>query len=167
MKLKLASLLRTCLIVGALIAGAFWFYGLAGALAQDAPTPSPSPSPTPSPTPTPVGVGPTAAGTCGVLTNGCAVADKTFSPTSIKISVLKDVTTLTCTGTTTVLPTKLIKCDGEALSTSGGGTESNPSQGCVITLGTTPLSPTDDWSETITKAGKVTLICKSGGTDTK
>jgi hypothetical protein len=142
--MKPTLILRSCLL-----AGAFWFYGLAGALAQVLP-------------------GPAGTGTCAVLDSTCAAADAAFVPTSVKISASHGVTTLTCAGTTTTaLPTKTTKCDGETLGSAGGGTETAPSQGCVITLGATALPATDDWTETITKTGKVTLTCKSGGPDKK
>jgi hypothetical protein len=142
--MKAASILRSCLL-----AGAFWLYGSAGALAQVLP-------------------GPVGTGTCAVLDSTCAAADSAFVPTSVKVSVSHGVTTLACSGTTTTaLPTKTTKCDGQTLGLANGGTENAPSQGCVITLGATVSPATDDWTETITKNGRVTLTCKSGGPDRK
>jgi hypothetical protein len=146
--MKSASILQT-----SLLAGAIWFFGAAGALAQ-----------TPTPTPTP-GTGETAVtGTCAVLDNTCGAVDATFVPTSVKVTMTKTVTTATCSGTTTIPPSKNTKCDGETLGGSSG--ETAPTQPCTILLGTTSAA-IDDWTETITKTGKVTLICKSGGLDKK
>jgi hypothetical protein len=147
--MKSASFLGSCLL-----AGAFWFYGSASALAQ-----------TPTPTPTPGSTAETAVtGTCAVLDNTCAASDTTFVPTSVKVSVTKTITTATCLGTTTALPAKTTKCNGETLGGASG--ETAPLQPCTILLGTTSAA-IDDWTETITKTGKVTLTCKSGGTDKK
>jgi hypothetical protein len=80
------------------------------------------------------------------------------------VTASKTVTTAMCTGTTTVPPTKTTKCDGETLGGASG--ESAPLQPCTILLGTTSAA-IDDWSEVITKSGKVILTCKSGGSDKK
>ena len=142
--MKPAAILQSCLL-----GGAFLFYSPAGIMAQVLP-------------------GPAATGTCAVLDSTCAAADPAFVPTSVKISVSHGVTTLACAGTTTTnLPAKTTKCNGETLGLAGGGTESAPSQGCVITLGTSALPATDDWTETITKTGRVTLTCSAGEKDNK
>jgi hypothetical protein len=152
--MKPASILRSCLLAGAL-----WFYGPAGALAQ-----TPTPTPTATPTPTPTAGEAAITGTCAVLDSTCVNSDSAFVPTSVKVSITKTVTTATCVGTTTALPTKATKCDGEILGGASG--ETAPLQPCTILLGATS-APIDDWTETITKTGKVTLTCKAGGTDTK
>jgi hypothetical protein len=139
--MKTVSILGSCLL-----AGAFWLSGPAGALAQVKP-------------------GPAATGTCAVLDDTCAAADATFVPIFVSVKKAGDVTTVTCMGTTTKKPAKATKCDGETLGGNAGET-ATPPQGCVITLGSTATS-IDDWSEIISTSGKVTLKCKSGGTDTK
>ena len=146
--MKPASILRSFVLAGAL-----WLYGSAGALAQ-------TPTPTPTPTPGEAAV----TGTCAVLESDCATADTTFVPTSVKVTTTKNQTTAMCTGTTTVPPTSTTKCDGETLGGTSG--ESAPLQPCTILLGTSSAA-IDDWSEVITKSGKVILTCKSGGKDTK
>jgi hypothetical protein len=109
--------------------------------------------------------GTTATGTCAVLDNTCAATDATFVPTSIKLSVSgSGVVSLTCLGTTTAKPTKTTKCDGEKLGGANG--ETAPTQPCAMTLGVNAVS-TDDWTETITKSGNVTLKCTAGGKDKK
>jgi hypothetical protein len=138
--MKSVSIFGSCLLVGAL-----WLYGPASALAVVIP-----------------GTGIT--GTCAVLDNTCAASDATFVPTSVKVSAAGSVTTATCSGTTTNKPTKKVKCDGETLGGSSG--ETTPTQPCEIMLGTTAAT-IDDWTETISTSGKVTLTCKSGGSDPK
>src|ERR1700692_1706194 len=99
--MKPAAILQSCLL-----GGAFLFSSPAGIMAQVLP-------------------GPAATGTCAVLDSTCAAADPAFVPTSVKISVSHGVTTLACAGTTTTnLPAKTTKCNGETLGLAGGGTES-------------------------------------------
>jgi hypothetical protein len=138
--MKTTSVFGSCLLAGAL-----WISGVTGAPAQTAP-------------------GPAATVTCAVLDNTCGASDTTFVPTSVKVSVLAGVTTATCAGSTTNKPAKVTKCNGETLGGTGG--ETTPTQPCVITLGTTAAS-IDDWTESISPSGKVTLMCKSGGKDPK
>ena len=108
--------------------------------------------------------GTTATVTCAVLDSTCGATDITFVPNSIKMSVNKrGVVSMTCTGTTTAPPAKKTTCDGESL---GGPNEGNPNQPCALTLGTKAVT-TDDWMETISKGGAVTLKCTAGGTDKK
>jgi hypothetical protein len=108
--------------------------------------------------------GPSTTGLCVALDDTCAAIDSNFKPTAASASVKGAVTSTTCSGTTTKLPTKALKCDGETLGGASG--ETAPTQACVMTLGGTSQS-TDDWSETISTKGKVTLVCKFGGSDTK
>ena len=104
-------------------------------------------------------------GTCEALDDTCAAVDSTFTASSVMVSLKSStVGSLTCSGTTTTLPAKTKKCDGEKLGGASG--ETAPTQACSMTLGSTTLT-TDDWTETISKAGKVRLTCKFGGTDNK
>jgi hypothetical protein len=140
MIMKVTSILGSCLLGSALLVVV-----PAGALAVALP-------------------GTTVTGTCAVLDNTCAASDTNFSPTSVKVSVAGGVTTAMCSGTTTNKPTKTTKCDGEILGGAMG--ETAPLQPCTILIGTTSVH-IDDWSEVITSSGKVTLLCKSSGSDTK
>lgn len=101
-------------------------------------------------------------GGCATLEDDCKTLDKTMVPDSAKASVNKaGVWTSTCTGTTTVKPAKATKCDGETLN--GGTGESSPQFACAMELlgeGTNNAVFTDDWSETITPSGHVTMKCK-------
>ncbi len=104
-------------------------------------------------------------GPCEALDDTCAAVDNTFTFSSVMVSLKSPtVGSLTCSGTTKTLPAKTTKCDGEKLG--GAFPETAPTQPCSMTLGSTTLT-TDDWTETISKAGKVKLTCKFGGTDTK
>jgi hypothetical protein len=107
--------------------------------------------------------GPSTNGSCVALDNTRATIDNTFAPAATSASVKAGVTTTSCSGTTTKLPTKAVKCNGETLGGAGG--ETAPTQACVMTLGGASKS-TDDWTETISTKGKVTLTCKFGGSDT-
>jgi hypothetical protein len=103
------------------------------------------------------------AGICEPLENDCVTLDSTFTVNSSKVSVNKaGVWTSTCTGTTTVKPSHATKCNGETLN--GGTGDSDPQSACVIELigDSTATGPvfTDDWSETITPSGHVTMTCK-------
>jgi hypothetical protein len=128
-----------------LLAGAVWLSGPASALAVALP-------------------GTAVTGTCAVLDNTCLAADATFVPTSVSVKTAGAVTTATCSGTTTNKPAKKAKCDGETLGGVNG--ETTPLQPCTILLGTTALH-IDDWTETISTSGKVSLMCKASGTDKK
>jgi hypothetical protein len=102
----------------------------------------------------------TGSGTCQFLENDCATLDSTASLSSLNISVnSKGVWTATCRGTTTIKPSKSTRCVGETLNT---GTEDAPINACELQLAsgvTTGPVFTDDWNETITPSGKVTLKC--------
>src|SRR5260370_14421842 len=98
-------------------------------------------------------------GGCATLEDDCKTLDLNFTPDSAKVSVTPSgVWTSTCAGTTTVKPTKATKCDGETLNKDTG--ESDPQFACEIALvkqgGATTVF-TDDWSETITPSGHVTM----------
>jgi hypothetical protein len=135
---------KVSIVSSGLLMGALWLAGPAGALAAP---------------------GTAATGTCAVLDNTCLVADTTFTPTSVKISVsASGIASVVCAGTTTAKPAKATKCVGETLGGMAG--ETAPLQPCTITLGTKALT-TDDWTEVITPSGIVKLVCKSGGSDTK
>ena len=102
------------------------------------------------------------AGICEPLEHDCATLDHTFLVSSAKVSVnAAGVWTSTCTGTTTVTPTKATKCDGETLNGTTGDT--SPQFACeLLTEGTGGLTGpvfTDDWTETITPSGHVTMKC--------
>jgi hypothetical protein len=92
----------------------------------------------------------------------CTLGDTGFSATSVSVKVSGKETTATCIGTTTKKPAKLTKCDGELL----GGGETTPTQPCTILLGSAALH-IDDWAETVSSSGKVTLKCTASPTDTK
>jgi hypothetical protein len=104
-------------------------------------------------------------GTCGVvLASDCFSPDTTFIPTAARVSVSAGVTTVQCVGTTTTLPATATKCDGERVNGKTGDTA--PTHPCSITLGSTSAH-VDDWYETISTSGSVTLVCSAGGTDPK
>ena len=104
-------------------------------------------------------------GTCGVvLASDCVTPDTTFVPTAARVSVSAGVTTVQCLGTTTKIPLAATKCDGERVNGKTGDTA--PTHPCSITLGSTSAH-VDDWYETISTSGSVTLVCSSGGTDLK
>src|SRR5512137_3051609 len=73
--------------------------------------------------------GPSSTGLCVALDHTCAAVDSKFTPTSVSVKVSGAVTSVSCSGTTTMLPTKTTKCDGEALG--GGSGETTPTQACV------------------------------------
>lgn len=103
-------------------------------------------------------------GGCGfVLSSDCTSPDNTSVVTSAKIALnAAGVWTSSCTGTTTTPPTKTTKCDGETLNAAG--TEGAPTVPCQLSLAqfssTTGPVLSDDWTETITPAGKIHLVCK-------
>jgi hypothetical protein len=103
-------------------------------------------------------------GLCVALDKTCGAVDNTFAPTSVRVSNSGRVVTALCVGATNTRPTKTTRCDGEALGGTSG--EITPTQPCAMTLGGTTFS-TDDWSETITAAGRVSLACRFGGADKK
>ena len=102
------------------------------------------------------------AGICEPLEHDCATLDKSFLVSSVKVSVnAAGVWTSTCTGTTTVTPTKATKCDGETLNGPAGDT--SPQHACELEVvgngGATGPVFTDDWTETVTPSGHVTMKC--------
>ena len=99
---------------------------------------------------------------CVVLEDDCTTQDKTFLASSAKVSVnAAGVWTSNCEGKTTVNPKKATKCDGEKLNGTAG--DSDPQFACEMfvasTGGTTGPVFTDDWTETITPSGHVTMKC--------
>jgi hypothetical protein len=111
-----------------------------------------------------VAPGVSATGTCVALDDTCAAVDSTFTPLSAMVSLKTSTTgSMTCTGTTTTLPTKATTCEGEKL---GGSSEGDPTQPCTMTVGAATLI-TDDWTETVSKSGKVKITCNFGGSDPK
>jgi hypothetical protein len=102
----------------------------------------------------------TTSATCEFLEDDCATVDSTAALNSLTISVnSKGVWKATCHGTTTVKPSTSTHCVGEKLNT---GTERVPINACGLEVSsgvTTGPVFTDDWNESITPAGKVTLIC--------
>jgi hypothetical protein len=101
-------------------------------------------------------------GLCQVLEDDCATTDATFIPDSSRVSVNgAGVWTSTCAGTTTVTPTKATKCVGETLNGTAGDTSPQFACGMELLSGSAngPVF-TDDWSETITPSGHVTMTCK-------
>ena len=102
------------------------------------------------------------AGLCAVLEDDCATSDNTFKVSSASVSVNEaGVWTSTCQGKTTVTPTKATKCVGETLNGTAGDT--SPQFACALETegggGVNGPVFTDDWSETITPSGHVTMKC--------
>jgi hypothetical protein len=99
---------------------------------------------------------------CAVLEDDCTTSDNSFDVSSAKVSVnAAGVWTSTCDGKTTHTPTKATKCVGETLNGTAGDTSPQFACGMELVSGTTtgPVF-TDDWSETITPSGHVTMTCK-------
>jgi hypothetical protein len=112
--------------------------------------------------PTPANAQSAVIGGCGfVLSSDCTSPDNTSLVTSVKVSLnAAGVWTSSCSGTTTTLPTKATKCDGEVLNAA---TEAAPTDPCSLSLeqfgSTTGPVLSDDWTETITPSGKIHLVC--------
>ena len=103
-------------------------------------------------------------GSCAVVESDCATIDMSLTITSTKTSLSPaGVWTSTCAGITAHKPTKTTKCDGETLSGSSGDT-SSPQFACAmefigyLSVNAGPVY-TDDWTETISPSGKVTIKC--------
>lgn len=100
-------------------------------------------------------------GVCEPLENDCATLDPNFIATSARVAVNPaGVWTSTCTGTTTFKPTTATKCKGEILNGATGDTD--PQFACELVLAGTggePVVFTDDWVETVTPSGRVTMTC--------
>ena len=101
-------------------------------------------------------------GICEVLEDDCTTTDSSFVVSSAKVSVnAAGVWTSTCEGKTTHTPTKATKCDGESLNGTAGDTSPQFACGMALLSDATENGPafTDDWSETITPSGHVTMKC--------
>ena len=98
---------------------------------------------------------------CVPFEDDCATQDDTFVVSSAKVSINgAGAATSTCQGKTTVKPSKATKCDGETLN--GGTGDSDPQFACAMVSnagGSAIEIFTDDWTETITPSGHVTMKC--------
>jgi hypothetical protein len=101
------------------------------------------------------------AGVCEPLANDCATPDYNFTVTSVQVAVsAAGVWTSSCTGTTTFRPAQATVCKGETLNGASG--DSDPEFAAEMALvpnGAAPAHFTDDWSETVTPSGQVTMTC--------
>jgi hypothetical protein len=99
---------------------------------------------------------------CRTLESDCATPDPSFAVTSVQVSVnAAGVWTSTCTGTTTFRPAQATVCKGETLNGASG--DSDPqfeAEMALVPNGAEPAHFTDDWSETITPSGQVTMTSK-------
>jgi hypothetical protein len=103
-------------------------------------------------------------GICEPFISDCQTPDVGFTPTSMKLnrSIIKGTWNSSCGGMTTTLPTSPIKCSGETLNRGNGENQFPPSP-CVILLsgpsGLQPEALTDNWIETVSLKGLVTITC--------
>jgi hypothetical protein len=101
---------------------------------------------------------------CEPFLNDCQTPDTGFTPVSMRLSrsIVNGTWSSSCNGITTNLPTSAIKCDGEKLNGPNGENQYPPSP-CVILLsgppGLQPEALTDDWVETVSLKGVVTITC--------
>jgi hypothetical protein len=103
-------------------------------------------------------------GICEPFLADCQTPDIKFTPTKITLarSVVNGTWNSSCKGTTNSLPARTVVCSGEQLD-GANGENPNPPNPCVILLsgpsGLEPEAVTDDWLETVTPQGVVTVTC--------
>lgn len=101
-------------------------------------------------------------GECLPLENDCATLDTNFVVSSVQLSVNPaGVWTTTCAGTTAFRPTRATTCKGETLNGANGDIDPQfASELILAATGAEPVVYTDDWAETITPSGHVTMTSK-------